>query len=168
MTEAAALFEKAMSYDKVGDNFMDVARVLRDMLDSYPDEFQKFISRSSLGRRKIYYLVEIDRAFRKLSVSKNRLMKIGWTKANILAKHIDATNAKELLELAENNSAHDLKILLAGGEPVANHHAVLHYFSPEDYQRYEKALLKYGAVRGRNGGLTNKEEALIKLIKKLT
>lgn len=169
MTEAdATLFEKAMSYDKIGDNFLEVARTLRDMLDTSPEDFQKFISKSSLGRRKIYYLVEIDRAFRKLNVSKARVGKIGWTKANLLAKHINATNAKQLLEMAEQNSAHNLKIMLAGGKKKDNLHAVLHYMDDDSYAIYEKALLKMGAQKGPNGGLSGKEEALLKLIKKLT
>lgn len=169
MTEAAAtLFEKAMSYDKIGDNFLDVARTLRDMLDSSPEDFQKFIIKSSLGRRKIYYLVEIDRAFRKLNVSKTRVAKIGWTKANLLAKHITPNNAKKLLEMAETNSAHNLKVMLGGGEKKDNLHAVLHYLDDDTYNVYEKVLIKFGAQKGRNGGLTGKEEALLKLLKKLT
>jgi hypothetical protein len=35
-----------------------------------------------------------------------------------------------MLEKAETNSAHDLKILLAGGKP-SNHRTVLHYFTPK-------------------------------------
>ncbi|RUP10298.1 hypothetical protein [Hyphomicrobium sp.] len=169
MIEAAALFNQAMSFDKsgVGENFLDVARTLRDLFDHHPDRFQKFIKVSSLGRRKIYYLVAIDRAFRKLKISKGRVINIGWTKAHLLAKHINPTNANKLLELAEENSAHNLKIILAGGEKKDNLHAVLHYMDDELYEKYEKALLKFGAQKGRNGGLTGKEEALLKLIKKV-
>lgn len=157
-----------MSFDKIGENFIEMAKELRDMLETDPEEFQKVRDRSTLGRRKIYYLIEIDKAFRKLSISKTRLQKIGWTKAHILSKHINATNAKELLELAEKNSAHNLKILLAGGKPVANHHVVLNYFKPKEFETYKKAMLENGATLNRQGGLTNKEQALINLIKKLT
>jgi hypothetical protein len=156
-----------MSFDKIGANFLELARALRDMLDKDPEQFAKVRDTSTLGRRKIYYLIEIDKAFRKLPLSKSRVEKIGWTKAHILAKHINATNAKQMLEMAETNSAHDLKILLAGGKP-SNHHTVLNYFTPKQYEVYERALLKHGAQRNRQGGLTNKEQALIDLLKKLT
>lgn len=157
-----------ITFDKLGDNFLEMARELRDLLETDPQEFQKVRDNSSLGRRKIYYLIEIDKAFRKLPLSKTRVSKIGWTKAHILSKHINPSNAKELLEMAEKNSAHDLKILLAGGKPAANHHVVLQYFKTKDYELYKKALLAHGATLNRQGGLNNKEQALINLIKKFT
>jgi hypothetical protein len=156
-----------ISFDKIGENFLDMARVLRDMLDNDPEKFAKIRDTSPIGRRKIYYLIEIDKAFRKLPLSKSRVEKIGWTKAHILAKHINATNAKKMLEMAEQNTVHDMKTLLAGGK-VANHHVVLHYFKPKEFEAYKKALLANGATLNRQGGLSNKEQALINLIKKMT
>src|SRR5690349_4005104 len=78
-----------MTFDKIGENFLDMARELRDMLESDPEKFAKVRDSSGIGRRKIYYLIEIDKAFRKLPLSKSRVEKIGWTKALTLAKHIN-------------------------------------------------------------------------------
>jgi hypothetical protein len=52
-----------MLFDKIRNNFVEMARTPGDMLDSDPDEFAKVRDQSNLGRRKIYYLIEIDKVF---------------------------------------------------------------------------------------------------------
>lgn len=155
--------EQAAALD---ENFIDLARNLRDMMDSDPESFQKFISRSDLGKRKIYYLVAIDKAFRKLKISKDRLRKLGWTKANILSKQITPANAAELVKLAEENTARDLQRILSGQKAMPNAHCVMFYFNPQDYQLMERVLLQHGAEKA-SRGIVSKEEALIKVLKRM-
>lgn len=160
-------FEKAMELaSSFDENFLELGRQLRDMLETSPDEFQKFIDKSKIGKRKAYYLVAIDKAFRKLAVSKARLQRIGWTKLMVLAKHnVDEKNAQKFIALAEAYNTRDLEKLLNDEKPTPNAHCVLLYFDDADYAALEKALVKHGAGRS-SRGLTNKEEALIKIIKK--
>ncbi|MBY0560043.1 hypothetical protein [Hyphomicrobium sp.] len=167
MADATVLYDKALALaPQLKDNFMDLAHHLRDLLETDPAEFQKFYKKSSVNKRKAYYLVEIDRAFRKLGISKNRLHKIGWTKVMILTKHINDSNAQELITMAEQNSAHSLQALLKGQKKPANAHCVLMYFKDSDYNLFYNALIKRGAQQSARG-LINKEEALVKLLKDL-
>jgi len=168
MADPKSLYAKAMKLcSSVDENFIDLSRTLRDLLDNHPDEFQKFISNSNLSRRKVYYLVEIDKAFRKLPIPRAKLLAIGWTKAHILAKHINQTNAAELMELAETSSVRELKELVTGGKRESAARCVLFYYSDKEYALLEKALLNNGASPGNARGLSNKEAALMRIIKNL-
>jgi hypothetical protein len=75
------------------------------------------VEKTNLGRRKAYYLVEVSRTYDRLPVPRSRLRKIGWTKLQLIGKHIDASNLNGMLELAENNNSKELERILRGGEP---------------------------------------------------
>src|SRR5208337_4791444 len=145
--------------------FLDLGRTLRQLLDRDPDLFQQIVAKSDLGRRKAYYLVEVSRIFDPLPIPRSRLKKIGWTKLQLIGKHVNASNLDELLELAESVNSKELERQMRGEKPLGNAHCVLMYFTPKDFAVLEEALLEHGAVRspgGRGGrGLQKKEEALI-------
>jgi hypothetical protein len=114
-----ALYEKALElFARVPDNFFDLGRVLRQLQDRDPDLFQKFVAKTGIGRRKAYYLVEISRTFDPLQVSRARLHDLGWTKVQLLGKHVTKDNVEELLKLAENTSANELERVLSGKKPL--------------------------------------------------
>ena len=75
----------------IGDNFIEAARYLREVQDEAPELFATVVKHTGIGMRKAYYLAEIDRRFRKLGVDRNRLRKIGWTKVQIIGRHINKT-----------------------------------------------------------------------------
>jgi hypothetical protein len=98
---ASSCTDKAMSLSAdVEDNFLDLGKTLRQLLDRDPDAFAQVRRKSNLGRRKAYYLVEVSRIFDPLPIARSRLKTIGWTKLQLLGKQIDKGNAQELLELA--------------------------------------------------------------------
>ncbi|MEJ6846795.1 hypothetical protein [Sinorhizobium fredii] len=147
------------------EGFLELARVLRQLQETSPDEFRSVVQKAGLSLRKAYYLVTIDRTFGKLRISKNRLRKIGWTKLKAITPHVDKYKVPELLDLAEKHTAKSLETILGGKDPVANTHSVLLYFSPEDYATFAEAILEHGGTRSRRGrGLENKEQALLNLI----
>lgn len=162
------LFDQAVAWStNVEDTFLDLGRSLRKLLDRDPEMFSQLWQKSSLGRRKAYYLVEVSRAFDPLPVARSRLKKLGWTKLQILAKHVTKSNVQELLALAEGcKNAKQLEAHMRGEKPVDNAHCVLMYFSPKQYKVLEEALLKNGARRSGRGFL-NKEAALTRALKKL-
>ena len=151
-----------MSLD-VEDNFLDLARALRQLQDRDQEMFMKSLKKSGMGTRKAYYLINIARQFDGLTVPKARLRRIGWTKLQVLGPYVTAQNLEELLVMAENLSTMALKTALRGDDPRANSHCVLMYFSPEQYSVFETALVKAGAQK--NGkSISDKETALIKLL----
>src|SRR5271165_5503753 len=160
-----ALYDKAMGLSKdVEDNFLELGKSLRQLQDRDPDLFQQIVQKSNLGRRKAYYLVEVSRIFDPLPIPRSRLGKIGWTKLQLIAKHVTPNNLDVLLQLAEDSTAKELERAMRGEKPLGNAHCVLMYFSTKDYAALEDALVKHGgASRGR--GIQNKVEALIRLVR---
>lgn len=165
VTQTESLYGEALALaSKLDENFVDLARKLSEMLEDKPDDFQKFVVTSKLGKRKCYYLVAIDKAFRKTGVPKERLRKLGWTKANVLSKFIDKTNAKDMMVLAEQNTARNLEKLLKNQKPKDEKVLVV-YYDEADYDVMSKALQLFGAeASGR--GLANKEKALLAMMRK--
>ena len=104
--------------------------------------------------------------FGDLNVDEKRLSRIGWTKVQIIAKHIDQDNCEELLTIAENSSAHDVALLMRGGE-ASQRHASGHSL-PEGppIQNLLSGDLAHGGSKSGNG-LANKEFALVAALSKL-
>ncbi len=71
-----------------------------------------------LGRRKAYYLISIDKAFRDKNVSAERLKKIGWTKLAALAPHITKDSLEEALLFAEANTVRNIEAVVKGLQPI--------------------------------------------------
>ena len=138
-------------------------------LDSCSTENQTCFSRSwprdHLGRRKAYYLVEVSRIFDPLPVPRSRLRKIGWTKLQLIGKHVNPENLDDLLTLAESTNSKELERQMRGEQPLGNAHCVVMYFSPKQYAEFEEALLKNGAKQS-GRGMVDKEKALINALRK--
>jgi hypothetical protein len=162
------LYDKALGLaGNVEDNFLDLGKSLRQLFDRDPDLFKRALDKSNLGSRKAYYLVNISRWFDGAPVGRARLRKIGWTKLQVIGPHVENQNLEELLQLAENNTTAQLKMLVKGEQPVNNAHCVLMYFSPQQYEQLEESLLKHGGTRS-GRGILNKETALMNIIGKLS
>ena len=132
------IYDKALSLSgDVEDNFLELGKSLRQLQDRDRALFQQVVSKSNLGRRKAYYLVEVSRIFDPLPVPRSRLRKIGWTKLQSIGKHIDGSNLDELLDLAEKTNAKELERLMRGEKPLDNAHCVLMYFNPKEYSELE-------------------------------
>ena len=160
---------KLENADKLkSDDLMDVAHHLGKVLGDTPDEFLTVAKQLGIARRKAYYYVEIDRAFAKLQVDSRRLNRIGWTKLRLVSPHVNARNCERLLKLAEENSTYGLARLMNNNEVDAGAkvHAVLLHLTPEQYEVFRDVLEAHGA-KATGGGLSEKEQALIKALTKL-
>lgn len=162
------LFDKAIALSKnVDDTFLELGRTLRQLQDREPQLFQEIVSKSHLGRRKAYYLVDVSRVFDPLQVSRAKLKKVGWTKLAMIAKQVRPDNIDQLLDLAEQNNVRELERIMRGEEPLGAAHCVLMYFSPKEYDELEEALVRHGARKAERGrGLVEKEQSLLKMIRK--
>jgi hypothetical protein len=150
----------------IGDNFMNVARHFREAQDAAPEEFHKLVKKTGIGLRKAYYLAAIDRRFRELGVSRDRLSEIGWTKVMLLTDHITHTNCEELLQLAESSSVRELTLKLRKEATLDGSRCVALYLTPKEYVVFRDVLLAHGATQ-RGRGLMDKEEALISALRAL-
>ena len=159
------LYDKALALSAdVEDNFLELGRSLRQLLDRDPDLFQQVVNKG-LGRRKAYYMVEVSRIFDPLPIPRSRLRKIGWTKLQVIGKHVTPDNLEDLLTLAESVNSKVLERQMRGEKPMENAHCVVMYFTPKQYAEFKEALLKNGAEpSGR--GIVGKEEALINALRK--
>ena len=159
--------EKAdMIADQLGTNFMQLARLLRELQDEDPDTFFPVVDRLGLSHRKAYYLVQIDKTFSALPVKNDRLHKIGWTKLQRLCPHISQENWAELIALAERHTVHQLDAILRGEEPREDENCVLLYMTDTQYLIFRKALLQHGAIPAK-GTLQNREAALVRALSKV-
>lgn len=108
-------------------------------------------------------MVEIARIYESLPIPRSRLEKLGWTKAQLLGKQIDADNGQERFELAEQTSSKQLEKAMRGERAIKNAHCVLMDFTPKQYRVFEEALLANGGERS-GSGILNKEQAVLRLI----
>ena len=96
------------------DNFVKLGRLLLKLQVEGKDLFKQLIKESGLERRKAYYLAAIARQFDLVPIKDAQLAAIGWTRAQIISRYVTPRNWRELLELAQKHSAHDLKIAVSG------------------------------------------------------
>jgi hypothetical protein len=158
-------YRTAFLIARFNDNFLELGNLLRELQETAPDDFRRLVAIRQLGKRKAYYLMEVARAFANLDVPRFRLSKIGWTKLQIIAPHINPDNSENLLTLAETNTAINLKAIVRGEKPTVGGRSVLLFFTAKQFDAFSKAILKHGAVKNAEGFL-NKEKALIKAVRK--
>ena len=149
--------------DLVGDHFLEAARYLREIQDEHPEDFASVAKKLRIGRRKAFNLARIDRCFHDLGIAPDRLRKVGWTKLALLSSYVDTDNIEGLLTLAENHTAHELKMLLRGDGFDPEGKTIVLHLGKGQYELLERALLATGAVP-HSRGLLHKEEALMELI----
>lgn len=156
--EAAAFWSGIVSHE-----FLSIARHLATVQETHPDQFRLVAKAMGIGLRKAYYLASIFRKFSLLAVDPKRLESIGWTKLQIIADHIDVTNFEDLLQLAEQSTAHELSVIAKGKYPFPGTRCVILYLSVQQYAIFATALKANGALQS-GKGLADKEEALIKAL----
>ena len=104
----------------IGSRFLSLAKLLREIQEEDIQLFLKTVKLSRVGVRKAYALARIDRQFDGLNIPEERLYYIGWTKLQIIGRHLNDQNAEQLLQLAAAHTAHDLESKLCGELPVKN------------------------------------------------
>lgn len=148
------------------NRFLNLAALLRKLKDTQPNDFATLVEWPKLGRRKAYYLVEIDEAFGDKADLHPRLSEIGWTKAAKIAKFATPENIDDLLELAESYTALELELLLKGAEIKPGSHFVTLRLDSEQFALLHGVLLKYGA-KAHKKALFDKEAALVEALSNL-
>lgn len=160
-------FDKAVVLASRPDaSHVDLALALAFVRGQGRGKLKRFAEKSGMILRKVYYLAEVGGKLKQVRGRKAQLERIGWTKLQIIAKDLNRENADELFALAESHTCHQLKGLMPGGDAEAKTHCVLMYFSPEQYEKFVKAILNHGGERRRRG-LVKKEVAILNIIASL-
>jgi hypothetical protein len=166
---ASALMKTAqMLAAKGNDSMIELAEVMLDLraLPKPPagdrPTLDELASRMKLSRRTICYLVSVRQAFCDLGISRDRLVKVGWTKAAIVVENSEPEDVEEALALAETCTVKELPALLKGSPRKAKARTVLLRLTPRQYDQFEAVMLANGARRPKKGrGLSGKERALM-------
>ena len=157
---------------------MELAYALRALKKRSREEFRRVVKKAGLGTRKAYYLLNLADQFHstpgirarphQTEDIRARLHHIGWTKAQVISRHLSGTNILKLLKHAEdkNNNTKALEAYAGGLKANKRTKCVLLYFTPNQYRYYEKAVLKLRAKKS-GRGLVGKEKATIKMAKKV-
>lgn len=162
--------EEVIELAKQGDaKFLQIARILRELSDTLaagpgPDKqkpLEDCLKKAKIGRRRAFYLIEIDRVYGQMPVPKKRLAAIGWTKLGLMAKYVEPDHADAWLAFAEKSTVEQLKAFLAGKDLPS--HTLTFKLSNQQYSIIAGTLLANGAYLTSGAGLANKEAALTKI-----
>lgn len=151
------------------NNFLELAKRLGELHDVLMsdgtkknlDEFHNCLKKAKIGKRKGYYLLDIEKTFHGPQFEQIRLIKIGWTKLSILAKYVNIDKPTNLFDMAETHTVEQLNAILAG--QLLPIHTVTLKLTDKHYGMLAGVLLANGAVTTSGGSLANKEAALINM-----
>lgn len=147
-------------------DFIEQAAYLRKIADHSPDEFEDALKLLKIGRRKAYYLIDVDKTFEEISATKEEKLAVGWTKLKMMNSYVTEENWKQLFAEAMNRPVHEFQEILEGNYVETAKHCVLLYFFDEEYKLFAKVLEEHGAKK-KARGLQGKEAALLKALRKL-
>lgn len=151
-------------------HFYDLALALLDLRECDPDELVALPQKSNLSRRKLYYLLAVGGLISDWIIPKSEAEKIGWTKLQILARHMlretDVTheNVRTLIELAKQTTTRCYAEALVTGVVEAKTATVFN-LPPQMVSQLTEALLAFGAKQDYRG-LSGKEDALVRILRK--
>lgn len=141
-------------------DFLAVADRLFVVQQDDGDKLLEEAARLGIGRRKAYYLLELREKLQRIPASRDQLLKIGWTKLQVIADQLSPANYQTLLQQAERHPLHVLRGLRAGNDAPVEKHFLGFSLTTEQYQTVRKALLAHGATENAKG-LRYKEAALV-------
>lgn len=117
--------------------------------------------------RTLNYLIYLGKRMDDLSLSEEQYVNIGWTKCVLIAKNChDKQYAQTLVDVALDYTVDQLRQFFAE-EPTTKTKSILLRLTDRQHKVFESVLLDHGASNADNGGLSNKEAALTKALKKL-
>lgn len=149
--------------DHSKSRLLEVASFLRKVRDENRDEFRAAAKKLRIGVRKAYHLAQIDEALSDMDISAERMQRLGWTKLSILAAYGEAETINVLIDVAEDCTAHELKMYIHKGGFDPDGRTVVLHLDKEQYGLLEEALRAKGATP-HSRGLLGKEAALMRLV----
>ena len=165
MTRIEKLLQTAVKLSaRPDDTFLALARSLAAVYAHDKALLGRFIEQSGMGRRKAYYLLDLGKRLAELGLPDKRLQKIGWTKLQVVGKHLTRRNAETMLGWAEECNAPQLAARVRGETSTSKSRCVLLYFSPAQYRQFQRAILSNGGKRS-GRGLVGTEDAIMRIVR---
>jgi hypothetical protein len=169
---AAALIKKAqMLAAKRDDSMIELAEALSELRsmpkspDGYRPTLDELVDHMKLSRRTICYLLKVWQMVSDLSIPRDRLVHIGWTKMAVVAERCEPEEVEDALDLAETYTAKELPAALKGTLPKRKARTVKLRLTPRQYDQFAAVLLANGARRPKRArGLSGMEPALMKAL----
>jgi hypothetical protein len=142
-------------------------------LPSFPQSLQEAAETSPQGVSvcpwwgdvKAYHLIKISQKFERIGLPEPQLNRLGWTKLEIVGRHITKPSASKLMALAEKYKAKDLEAAILSDGLSKRTQSVLLFFTSNQHRKFTSAIVRFGATRS-GRGFIGKEEALIAIIQK--
>ena len=156
---------------KGDDSMLELAEAMSELraIPKSPDcggpTIDELVDITKLSHRTINYLLKVWRNFSDLGISRNLLVRTGWTKLAVIAEHCKPADFEQGLTLADTYTAKELPSILKEGSSNSNAKArtVQLRFTPKEHEYFETVLRAHGAQRPKRGwGLSGKEQALLK------
>ena len=169
---AAALMKRAQMLPAKGDDSMiELAVALAELraMPKRPDgdrpTLDELADLTKLSRRTICYLIKVWTMVSELSIPRDRLGRIGWTKLAVIAEKCEPEEVAGALDLAETFTAKELPAALKGTLPKHKARTVKLRLTPRQYDKFAAVLLAHGAQPPKRGwGLSGMEKALMKAL----
>lgn len=101
-------------------NFFELAQTLVALHDADVSQLRELPLETGMSRRRLYYLLEVGRLIATRRIAKSEAEAIGWTKLQIIARHVlrlgieSTAELKTLLETARVTKVRPLRALLSG------------------------------------------------------
>ena len=147
-------------------NFYELAGLIVDLHDG--SAMQDLAKDTRMSRRRLYYLLEVGQFIRDWNIGQDEAEKVGWTKLQIIARHVSQSGATaeevaKHIQLALKTRSYSLLEALQGSSSP-HKLAVVFRLSGEAKAELSAALTAHGAEAGRRG-LGNKGDALMKMVR---
>ena len=149
--------------DHSKSRLLETARFLREVREENRDEFKSVATKLGMRLRKAYHLAQIDEVLSDMDIPVARMQRLGWTKLSILAAYAKPDTINDLLDVAEDCTAHELKMHIRDGKFDPEGRTVVLHLNREQYDLLEEVLCAKGA-EPHSRGLLKKEEALMRLV----
>jgi len=149
---------------------IELAEALWHAEQREPGSVAEIVRGTDLGRRKAFYLLKVWERFAEQDISKEDLVKAGWTKLAVIAKHPDEGLDKKWVDLAPEVTVIELEaaIVQKRHREKPKPSSILLRLSPAQYKVFSAVLTKFGAKPPKRGkGLTLKEQALTRALREL-
>lgn len=148
-------------------NFFELATKLAKLHESDPSTLRDIPEQTGMSRRRLYYLLEVGRLLSDQQISKPDAEAVGWTKLQIIARHLSRSEGAEselrrFMKQAIGVPSRSLETALKG-EAVPDDCAVQFTLDKISKGELDEALLAYGAERS-GRGLVKREQALTRIV----
>ncbi len=154
--------EKSVGFFEMADN-------IASMHAADPTKLRDLPELTGMSRRRLYYLLDVGRLIANGQISRSEAEAIGWTKLQIIARHIldegmeGVNELRPLLEIAKETNARSLPKKLLG-QKSGDTKAVVFHLTKSQRAELREALQHFGARLGHRG-LQHKDRALTGLVK---